>query len=229
MKITNIKTLDEVNSTNTYVKDERNTLDVGTLVRARVQIAGKGRRERQWITEGDKNLTFSFYTQSDSLAFYKLFMATALSIVKTLKRYKIEASIKLPNDIYIQDKKVAGILIETIQDEEVCHYVTGVGINVNERKPELYDPKATSLHKVLNKSIDIDAFLNEFIETFNKTHATPHLFDIFRDYVMTSTHHIQYDGKTYKLADFNQAFQCKIIRDEESQTIDCHLLTFFVE
>ena len=110
-----IKWIDKVDSTNTYLKEHPSEVPAGTMLAARTQKAGRGQRGNSWESEPGKNLTFSFRAENLPLRPSEQFAvseATALAIVALLRDYDIEAKVKWPNDIYVGNRKICGILIE---------------------------------------------------------------------------------------------------------------------
>lgn len=149
--------LDKIDSTNSYLYDlNADTKQVnGTLVSAKNQTLGKGQTGNSWYTEEDKNLTFSVLTYPKTQpkhAFY-LNIITSLAVQKALSDINISAKIKWPNDILVNQKKIAGILIENqINGNNIHQSIIGIGLNVNQStfKPEL---NATS---ILNEGVSVE-------------------------------------------------------------------------
>ncbi len=106
----------------------------GTIIWAQFQTKGRGQRGNIWNAKASENLTFSVVLCPGRLLLdsYPISMAAALAVVKTLNTYGIEAKIKWPNDIYVGDLKIAGILIENSlsSDSVITKSVIGVGLNV---------------------------------------------------------------------------------------------------
>jgi BirA family biotin operon repressor/biotin-[acetyl-CoA-carboxylase] ligase len=125
----NLITLKEVDSTNTFLKDalsKSTPLLDGSVIMADRQLAGRGQSGNSWISEAGKNLTFSVLLNPVFLAIERQFdlnMAVSLALNDFFNKYKIQAAtIKWPNDSYINNKKVAGILIENIlQGNKIKH------------------------------------------------------------------------------------------------------------
>ncbi len=131
--------LDEVDSTNNYAANWLYmTKSVQpAVITARVQHKGRGQRENQWISPKNQNLTCSFIAfpkdvTIDTLGYLNKGVANAVH--KTLSTFLAKPiDIKWPNDLWIQGKKIAGILIEnTLRSQWVTHSIIGVGINVNQ-------------------------------------------------------------------------------------------------
>tara|TARA_R110001592_G_scaffold140281_5_gene361186 strand:+ start:3424 stop:4173 length:750 start_codon:yes stop_codon:yes gene_type:complete len=165
--------LDEVTSTNSYVQDlvTKTKLIEGYVVRAKTQTNGKGQRGNVWETEPHKNLTFSLVLKPN-LAVSEQFMLSkviALGIADFLQSLNLEqVKIKWPNDIWVNNKKVAGILIEnTLKTNKITTSVVGVGLNVNQHVFSS-NLNATSLQNELNINFDIEALLNDLLVCLEK-------------------------------------------------------------
>ena len=124
-----------------------NVLD-GDLVWTENQTLGRGQLNKKWISEPFKSLTFSIYKQFNGLLIkpFKLNAVVCLGIIYALKKLSIPVlSIKWPNDILSENKKIGGILIENFFNKsKIKASVIGVGLNLNQEKFEKL-PKATSL------------------------------------------------------------------------------------
>ncbi|TRX71056.1 biotin--[acetyl-CoA-carboxylase] ligase [Carboxylicivirga sp. M1479] len=124
------------------------------------QTAGHGQAGNSWESEKDKNLTFSILLRPGFLAPHLQFCISkvvSLAIIDTLKTLGIESSIKWPNDIYIEDSKVAGILIEnSIFGHRLEYSIVGIGLNVNQEQFVSDAPNPISLiqHTKLNHRLD---------------------------------------------------------------------------
>lgn len=132
----NLMHLDTLESTNTFLMDfaKEKTLPEGTVVRVDHQSKGRGQQGQTWQTKAGQNLTFSLLLRPQFLAPEKQFllsMAVALGVHDLLKRYKLDALVKWPNDIYTSKGKIAGILIENAwEGQRWKHAVIGIGLNV---------------------------------------------------------------------------------------------------
>ncbi|MEA3449079.1 MAG: biotin--[acetyl-CoA-carboxylase] ligase [Bacteroidota bacterium] len=100
------------------------------------QNEGKGYGKNSWYAEPGKNLTCSLVYFPVFLDAYRQFyfsMIIALSIDDILRKYRLKSAVKWPNDILVENKKIAGVLIESeIQNEKIKTMVIGVGLNVNQ-------------------------------------------------------------------------------------------------
>jgi BirA family biotin operon repressor/biotin-[acetyl-CoA-carboxylase] ligase len=165
--------LPKVDSTNNYAKEmlaKSSPID-GTVILADEQFAGRGQTGNIWQSEAHKNLTFSIIYQTSFLKATEQFwlnMAISLGMQSFLKQLQPTASIKWPNDIYINSKKIAGILIEnTIIGMHLKYSVIGIGLNVNQEN-FAKDINATSLSVVLEKEMNKNEILNQLLASIEK-------------------------------------------------------------
>lgn len=155
-----IHRLSDVDSTNNYASNllQRNLAENGTAIVADFQTAGKGQRGNNWLAQRGLNLTCSFIYFPDNLSLNHQFLLNcwvALSVSDVLTSFKIPNSIKWPNDIYVGQKKIAGILIETSSmSENITSVIVGVGINVNQVVHE--EERAVSMIHIKHESTDIN-------------------------------------------------------------------------
>ena len=143
--------LDVVDSTNKYIRENMDKLDNYSLVFAHHQTKGRGRISRSWYD--DKNsITASMIIKDVKGEVKHLSLIVAYAIFKALKELNLDITIKWPNDIYYGDKKLCGILIETVISDKI-DAIIGFGINSNTKAfPETLN--ATSIY--LEKGIEID-------------------------------------------------------------------------
>lgn len=164
--------LKEVDSTNNYLrqfipeKEERSFV----VVVAESQHAGRGQRGNSWESEAGKNLTFSIAMRPDFLQAANQFVlsqAMALSVKETLEQYIDNTSIKWPNDIYWNDKKIAGILIENeLMGKQIERSIIGVGINLNQREFRSNAPNPVSLWQITGETVEPETTLYKILERF---------------------------------------------------------------
>lgn len=125
-----------IDSTNTQAKEmARKGAPHGTLVLAEEQTAGKGRLDRKWLSPGHENLLFTILLRPSLNAdnIFPLTMILAVSAIDAIKEIAgVDVLIKWPNDLYVNGKKLAGILTEfSIKDGAVEYVIIGLGVNVN--------------------------------------------------------------------------------------------------
>lgn len=128
--------LKEAASTNSYITEHAAELESLTCVWADRQTHGRGQRGNIWESEAGANITMSVLVlphDFPAAAQFCISEAAALAVVDALARFGIEAKVKWPNDIYVGDKKICGILIEhAVIGRNVARSVLGVGLNVNQ-------------------------------------------------------------------------------------------------
>jgi len=163
--------LDACESTNTYALDVLNSKNIaeGTLICTNNQTKGRGQQGNSWISEPNQNLIFSLILMPKWLKPNQQFYLTkiiSIVIVDLLnKEIQNGFEIKWPNDIYYQDKKVGGILIEnTINKQTLQNSIIGVGLNVNQKSFSL--PQATSLATIAGKNFDFQILLEKISQSF---------------------------------------------------------------
>lgn len=163
-----IKYLQEADSTNDYLKRLmlKNKPEEGTVILAEYQKKGKGRGQNRWYSAKGQNLTFSLliHPEIEAARFFYITELVSLAIIDFLYSFGIEASIKWPNDIYVGNRKVAGILIEnTISGTQIANCIVGIGININEIDFPADLPNPTSMRILKRKSFKKNALLEEFL------------------------------------------------------------------
>lgn len=147
----NLIKLEEVDSTNTYLSElaSNKKLPDGTVVLAKHQLAGKGQRGNVWQAEKDKNLTFSILYYPGTMTINKQFSLTqaiSLGVYDYLSGKCKGVKIKWPNDLYVANKKIGGLLIKnSIKGDSIAQVIIGVGLNINQEWFDLPNNKATSL------------------------------------------------------------------------------------
>ena len=160
--------LNAITSTNDYLKKRYKSGKVldGDLVWTENQTSGRGQLNKKWISEPFKSLTFSIYRQFNGLLIkpFKLNAVVCLGIIYALKKLNIPGlSIKWPNDILSENKKIGGILIENFFNKsKLKASVIGVGLNLNQEKFEKL-PKATSLKIITGEKWASKIILNALI------------------------------------------------------------------
>ena len=162
-------TLERTASTNDYLKAELSKfkpLVDGTVIMAVEQYAGRGQLGTQWESEKGKNLTASILLCPSFISpanQFNLSIAVSLGIRHVLhKILKQDVWIKWPNDIYVNNKKIGGLLIENIlQGNTWKHAIIGIGINVNQTIFSSDAKHPTSISEILHESYSIEKLIVE--------------------------------------------------------------------
>lgn len=201
--------LEQTASTNSYIEQlvqEGKALEEFTVVSAIKQYSGRGQRGNSWESEEGKNLTFSFVIYPNHIPVNRQFIiskAISVAIKEILSCYADGFTIKWPNDIYWNDKKIAGILIEhTIVNDKIDKTIVGVGININQQKFISDAPNPVSLINIIGVETDkeevLERVMSRFIDIYNKLK----------------------EGKTYRLDDNYINSQYRLRRKEKYRDKD---------
>ncbi|WP_010478602.1 biotin--[acetyl-CoA-carboxylase] ligase [Thermococcus zilligii] len=150
--------LDEVDSTNDYAKSIAEESPEGTVVIAKRQTAGKGRKGRSWASP-EGGLWMSVILKPERTD-PRLVFVGALAVVDTLADFGIKGWIKWPNDVWVEGKKIAGVLTEGKAEKFV---VMGIGLNVNNPVPEGLEREATSMIYHTGMELPLDSVLDRLL------------------------------------------------------------------
>ena len=158
---------DTLASTNQYLKENYAELDSFTMVSAKRQTSGRGRRNRVWDSEYG-NLYCSLLIK-DSKYYSKLeelSVVTAYIVLKTLEKHGLKnLSVKWPNDVYVNSKKIAGILLESVFQEVTECMIIGIGVNLNQKEFTYYKQnEPTSYYLESGEYIDVNEFRDELYQ-----------------------------------------------------------------
>ncbi len=176
--------IDETPSSNNYASNYIAMQEVaeGTVFLAHHQTDGRGQGTNRWESESGSNLTFSlvllprFLSPADQ---FWLSQVVALGIADFLIRVVPGVSIKWPNDMLIERKKIAGILIEhTVAGNALKHTIAGVGLNINQIQFARYIPEATSLALTTGNFYNTEAILSELYGTIMSRYTQLQMGDI---------------------------------------------------
>lgn len=159
MKITIFDTLP---STNDYC--EAREFDEDSAIIAREQTGGKGTKGRSFSSpRGGVYLSLVRYYPCKAENAFSLMIASCMAVVKTLEFYGARAGIKWPNDVFLNGKKICGILIKnSFEGENVKKSITGIGVNVNNDIPDNLADIAINLKSVVGE-VDLDEFYNRIV------------------------------------------------------------------
>lgn len=167
-KIIRLKEIDSTNRFLRELKDEQK--DEMVVAVADFQTAGKGQGSHTWESEAGKNLLFSIKVHPRWVPVRQQFllsMAGAIAIKEALETYVDGITLKWPNDVYWNDKKISGTLIETsIDSKGIKTCIFGIGINVNQEAFHSDAPNPVSLRQILGHEVDRDELLQKVIDGF---------------------------------------------------------------
>lgn len=160
---------DEIESTNEWliIQNSSQNMPEGTIVVANDQLKGKGQRGSQWISVVNNSLTFSILLKPRFIypsQTFDISICVALAIHNCLEELRLGFSIKWPNDIFFEDKKIAGVLIENqFRKGEYKNAIIGIGLNVNQNSFKDL-PNAISLLQILGFSYPIEKVMYRICE-----------------------------------------------------------------
>lgn len=186
--------LTEVDSTNVYaaslIKNSPKIITDGMVIYTDNQTNGKGQRGSIWETTPNKNLTFSIVLKPNLLVNEQFLLSKicALGILDFLTDLGIKnTSIKWPNDIYVGNQKIAGMLLEnTLKNSKIEFCIAGIGININQTDFNEHLQQATSLQLITNKSYELSQLLSQLLFFIEKRYLqlkTGKLQQINNDYL----------------------------------------------
>ena len=153
--------ISETNSTNNYLKEllQTQNVDEGTVVWADFQ------------SEAGKNILFSIVLFPGFIKAGEQFILSqivSLAVANCLQEYTEGISIKWPNDIYWNEKKICGILLEnTILEDNIGHSVAGIGININQENFRSEAPNPVSLKQITNRDYNLEEILKTVVDNIN--------------------------------------------------------------
>lgn len=157
--------VETTDSTNTLLKELIANGQQPKFLYAGYQTAGRGQTGNGWESEANKNLLCSILLPARENLF-ELNVVTAVAVQRLLGE---DFTIKWPNDIYWQDKKVAGILIENaIIGNELKYSIAGIGLNVNQTEWHSDAPNPVSLKQITGKDYDIDELMEQLYAEVQK-------------------------------------------------------------
>ncbi|MBQ9254429.1 MAG: biotin--[Bacteroidales bacterium] len=173
----NLITLDKISSTQTFLLEEDKELSLPefTVAYTENQTQGKGQGTHVWESEEGKNISFSLLLRPyflDPSMQYLITQIVSLAIVDTLKEYiKEGVKIKWPNDIYVNDNKICGMLIQNkLLGSSFAGVYCGIGININQ-KNFLLAPNPTSIYIETGKQTDKKEVFNLAIKNIEKRYT----------------------------------------------------------
>ena len=198
----NIILLQKTSSTNDFVKRMVSTLKSGTLISAYHQTAGRGQKGNIWEADPGKNVTMSLLIKKPHVGVKEQFAiseAVSLAIVDALEKYVEGIKIKWPNDIYYNDSKIGGILIEhSLADGAIDYTIAGVGVNINQQIFASGAPNPVSLKIITGKDYDMnninDLFGKKLEKCCDLDGSPEQLKKLHQQYLKKL---YRYDGKPY--------------------------------
>jgi len=177
-----------INSTNSELKRmlSAETIPEFFAIRTGFQSAGKGQIGNSWEAQRGKNLLFSLLLKPHHIAISEQFILSqivSVAIVRVMQNHKIDCTIKWPNDIYVGDKKLGGILIEnSLRGNKIDYSIIGIGLNINQSIFKSNAPNPISTFNILSKKIDLKTLFLEIIEEIKQLYLHDDSNDIKSEY-----------------------------------------------
>lgn len=191
----------------------------GTVVNARCQTAGRGQRGNHWESEPGKNLTFSVVLRPHDFPAprqFELSMAVSVAVCRVLRHALPgeDVRIKWPNDIYVGDRKMVGMLIENVIGEGalITRSIAGIGVNVNQTVFRSDAPNPVSMAQLSGHEHELRPILEEIcaeiIAETDRALANKNLSDVYHSMLWRN------DGKPHRWLDTTtlQLFDGPVIR-----------------
>lgn len=153
-----IERFDSIGSTNDYAKIKREERK-NVIVIANSQTGGRGTKGRSFSSKGGGLYlsVLTFYDNFPATRAFEIMQKGAVAVCETLEKFGLQPKIKWPNDIYVNGKKICGILIEnTFSGANIASSVVGIGLNVYNELPEELKNIATTMQKETGKTFPIE-------------------------------------------------------------------------
>ena len=162
----NLYKVKELDSTNGYLERNHKNYEEFDVICTKNQTHGRARRQNDWVSMEGMAI-FSFFLEKrenwEIEDYLKLPLIAGLATIRGLRGIEnLDYKFKWTNDVYLENKKLCGILIEKIDDV----YIVGIGINVNNILPEKLKNKAISLTQLTNKKYEIEKIIKNIISEF---------------------------------------------------------------
>lgn len=207
---------DSIDSTNTYAKDHMNELHHYDVIQADFQTNGRGRRNHQWVASKKAHVMASLVIKEpiDVPCIQQLTQVCAVSLWRLCQSLNIDAKIKWPNDLYVHDKKLVGILIETIFESELKGIVIGTGINVEDNH---LPSNAVSL-KGLGSPLNVQETLERYLSYFDYYYQMFKAGD-YKQILKIANDHAYLKGKTAFLNGYGEVEIGRLLEDGRIEII----------
>ena len=170
-----IKWFDSLDSTNNEAMRNMDSAPDMSVWAAKFQTAGRGQRGNTWESADNENLTFSLLLKPEYISPARQFLiseAVSLAVCDYLERKGIETNIKWPNDIYVGDRKICGILIEhSLMGDRLSASIVGVGLNVNQKEFVSDAKNPVSMNQLTHRTYRLEEELNELLVCFAADYA----------------------------------------------------------
>ncbi len=200
----------EVDSTNTYLKSHSLEFNSRSVLYTDNQTSGKGRMTHTW--DSTACLPFSIIFKEDN----RYEIISSLVIMNVLRKHHINAFIKWPNDIYVDDKKICGILAESSYLGSDLEYIV-LGIGINLKGKEEFNATGINEYISINKEDLLEEVLLEFDHLLKIN--IDDLMPIYRNNNIIMNREIIHEGNYYKVIDFTKEGYLVVIDNNNNKKI----------
>ena len=201
--------VDEIESTNTYLKENFESYPDKTVLIAQRQTKGRGRYNRVWVSDNDA--IFSLLLKKNG----NYHITAPLALCMALLGFGYDVGIKWPNDIYLQGKKLAGILIEDSFQGDFSCAIIGIGLNMTDKA----EFNAIGLNTKISKYEIIDSFTKKFTE-LNQMNFKD-VIALYRKESIVIGKMVLYHNKLYKAEGVDGAGYLILENEEEYIHVSC--------
>jgi len=170
---------DNLSSTNELALElaAQGDISEGAVVQTHHQTRGRGQMGTTWFSQPNMNITLSVILKPTFLELQHQFYlnkAIVLAVADTVSHFvDSPVAIKWPNDVYIDNQKTAGILIQnSVQHQKLAYSIVGIGLNVNQMEFDSNLPNPTSLRLKAGKQISIEKVRSQLFLSLNQTYAS---------------------------------------------------------
>jgi len=218
--------LSECDSTNTQLKRLLAMGEAIDYIYAGYQTAGRGQTGNGWESERGKNLICSILLPPEKNLYF-LNIAAGVAVHRTVSGLVDEGvsgfTVKWPNDIYFEDKKLAGILVENaIIGSEVRYAIAGIGLNVNQTEFRSDAPNPISLRQIMGREYDVHELMQQLLAAMHAVLAEPEqeVWDYYRAHLYRREGYWPYEDADglfrARIEDVLQTGEL-VLRDEENR------------
>lgn len=220
--------LQSVDSTNNYARrqihadrlpDRQGLVQHGMVVFAHEQTAGRGQRGKVWTAEPGLNIAISIVINPAPISLsdqFQLSACTALAVHEFFLKYAIDkTSIKWPNDLYWQDRKAGGILIESVvgtRESGISSWdwaIVGIGININQTSFPAWLPNPVSLKQITGCDYKVLTLAKELCSVFQRFYVEL-IHSGFENIFKLYNKHLYKKGENIKLKKDNRIFDAEL-------------------
>lgn len=223
---------DSVTSTNDIASEMAiNNYPEGTVVISDFQTQGRGQRNNKWTSKSGENLMFSLILRPEFLHAenqFRLLKAMSLAVCDYINSKGITACIKWPNDIYVNNSKITGMLIEhSIMGEGIAFSVIGIGININQITFSNEALNPISLSQITGKQYNLLDELNTVLKYIDirytmlkNNQIAAQNTDYFNNLYRKKGFHVyEANGKQFKAQIVNILDNGELVLEDENKTI----------